>query len=88
MSDKLQLLTWLYTESCTVRSEVHGWGDVENPHFYVSNKPIGWTPSESNRRVLHAKTVLEALSYGWKLLGPAVKLEDGTYEWWLHKIES
>ena len=61
------------TSTSSLRSQIQGWS-VEDSNLYVPNKPIGFTPGPDYNIVENSpKTILESLSYGWKLLAPPKK---------------
>jgi hypothetical protein len=75
------------TEDFDCRSEIMGW-TAESGKLYVPGKPIGLSPSphSSGIRDYCPATILEALSYGWELVGPPQKdPETGWYDWCLQR---
>ena len=72
------------TSSPSMRAEIWGW-DEEDGDLYVRGKPIGFSPSIVSGPT--PKTILAALAYGWKLIGPPQvdKDNDCFWTWWLTK---
>jgi len=74
------------TKDCDMRSEIIGWTH-EDAGLFVSGKPIGMTSSPVPPS--SPKTILEALFYRWKLLGPPVEepaeytVNGNYFTWWL-----
>ena len=71
------------TISPTLRSNIVAW-DIEDSGLYVSNEPIGLTPSPNANKYAY-DTILEAIAEGWELMGPPVKIGKNYYTWWLKK---
>ncbi len=65
----VQMVMSVDTDSHSLRSEISGW-TIEDPSLHDRSKEVGWTPPA---REYHPKSIMEALSLGWKLLGPPVK---------------
>jgi hypothetical protein len=66
-----------------IRSEIYAWTEEDSSQF-VPNKPIGLTPGPKYYE--SPKTIMEALSNGWELLGPPQEHEGKSWcTWWLCK---
>jgi len=74
----------------SVRDEIVGW-TLEDSDLYNPAKPIGYTPAGGFTIGQRPGTILEALHYGWKLLGSPVQylddeiLPNGSWDWWLSR---
>lgn len=71
------------TSQYNLRGKIEGW-TVEDSNLYIPGKPIGLTPSPEYKEENRPDTILEALSYKWKLLGPPQRLGE-YFIWWLIK---
>jgi len=77
----------------SLRCEIYGWGQ-EDPSLFKPGRPIGMTGGP--RYCESPGCILEAMSRGWRLLGPPQpfeqvmykedtneKYQETHYEWWL-----